>query len=100
MCAKRPARYSAQTRNLPTAPVDITGATSLSPKAVAPMSVVEQLRGLARLLAPKEVADILQIHVESVYLLMKQDGLPSIRIGRSRRVDSVLLAKWLEERSC
>lgn len=92
-------RNLAQTRNLLTTSVDNAGGTNLPPAAGAAVSVVEQLRGLARLLSAKEVADILQIHVESVYLLMKRDGLPNVLVGRSRRIDSVLLAAWLEERS-
>jgi len=64
------------------------------------MSVVEQLRGLARLLSAKEAAQILRIHPESLYLLIKKDGLPTTRIGRSLRIDAVLLAAWIEERSC
>lgn len=80
--------------------VERTGESNRAHEIGAGMSVVEQLRGHARLLAPKEAAQILKVHPETIYLLMKKGSLPSIRVGRARRIDSVLLANWLSERSC
>src|ERR1700694_270993 len=80
--------------------VEGTGESNHANEAGAGVTVVERLRGNARLLAPKEVAQILKVHQETVYLLIRNDGLPSVRVGRVRRIDSVLLANWLSERSC
>jgi excisionase family DNA binding protein len=63
------------------------------------MTIVEQLRTLACLLSAKEVAEILKVHQETVYTLVRDEGLPSIRIGRARRFDGALVAKWIEQRS-
>lgn len=79
--------------------VEGTGESNHANQAGAGVTVVERLRGNARLLAPKEVAQILGVHQETVYLLIRNDGLPSIRVGRARRVDSASLAEWIAERS-
>jgi excisionase family DNA binding protein len=63
------------------------------------MTIIEQLRTLACLLSAKEVARILKVHQETVYILIRDEGLPSIRIGRSHRFDGALLARWIERRS-
>jgi excisionase family DNA binding protein len=70
-----------------------------SPEGGERMTLVEKLGRLSRLLSTKEVAEILRIHQETVYTLVRDEGLPSVRIGRARRFDGVLVAKWIEQRS-
>jgi excisionase family DNA binding protein len=50
--------------------------------------------GGPRLLTPEQVAERLQISRSKVYLLLQND-LPSLQIGRSRRVDADRLREWL-----
>lgn len=48
------------------------------------------------LLTPEQVAEILQIHVLTVYSYIRHGKLGAIRLGRSYRVSSDDLAKLLE----
>ena len=99
MCPNWPTRNLALTRNLSTTPVETTRGTIASPKGGERMTVVTQLGRLARLLSSKEVAAILQVHQETVYTLIRDEGLPSIRVGRTHRFDGALVANWIEQRS-
>jgi excisionase family DNA binding protein len=48
------------------------------------------------LLTPEQVAEILQIHILTVYSYIRQGKLGAIRLGRSYRISSNDLAKLLE----
>ena len=47
------------------------------------------------LMTAAEVAKQLQIHVETVYLLIQKDNLPAVKIGRQWRFDKAEVAHWL-----
>ena len=48
-----------------------------------------------KILTVKETADALKVKPQRVYRMMRNDGLPSIRLGRQVRVDEDSLKKWL-----
>jgi excisionase family DNA binding protein len=50
------------------------------------------------LLSVQEVADILGVCRQTVYNWMYREGLPSILVGRVRRVHPQSLSRWLAER--
>ena len=49
-----------------------------------------------RLLTPREVAEYLSLGRSTVYLLIQKGDLPSIRIGRSVRVNPLDLKEYVE----
>jgi excisionase family DNA binding protein len=51
------------------------------------------IRGL---LTPEQVADILQIHVLTVYKYIRQGKLDAVRVGRSYRIVPEDLEHWIE----
>ena len=51
-----------------------------------------------KVLTVKEKADVLKVKPQWVYRMMRNDGLPCIRLGRQIRVDEESLEKWLAER--
>ena len=51
-----------------------------------------------RILTVKETADVLKVKPQWVYRMMRDDGLPCIRLGRQIRIDEDSLVKWLAER--
>ncbi len=62
----------------------------------------EQQRGLAGnrvVLTIPEVAKILEIGRASAYNLAKQQGFPSIRIGRQLRVPEEALRRWINSQT-
>jgi len=46
---------------------------------------------------PDEVAELLCVSRYTVYRLIEQGNLPTVRIGRLRRVRRVDLERWMEE---
>ena len=50
------------------------------------------------LLTPEQVAEALGVSRARVYVLLR-GGLPSLLIGRSRRIPADVLRRWVEERS-
>jgi excisionase family DNA binding protein len=46
---------------------------------------------------PEEVAKLLCVSRYTVYRLIEQGNLPTVRIGRLRRVRKVDLERWIEE---
>lgn len=46
----------------------------------------------------KQLAERLQISVAYIYKLMKDDGLPYLKLGRCTRYDSVEVSVWLSQR--
>jgi excisionase family DNA binding protein len=52
--------------------------------------------GVDNLLTPEQVAEILQIHILTVYGYIRQGKLGAIRLGRSYRISSDDMAKFLE----
>lgn len=49
-----------------------------------------------RLLTVQEVADsILNTTPERVYTLIREKILPSVRLGRQVRIDSIVLEEWI-----
>jgi len=51
-----------------------------------------------KVLTVKETADVLKVKPQWVYRMMRNDGLPCIRLGRQIRIDEESLEKWLAER--
>jgi excisionase family DNA binding protein len=49
-------------------------------------------------LTVKETADVLKVKPQWVYRMIRNDGLPCIRLGRRLRIDEDSLLKWLAER--
>ena len=54
--------------------------------------------GFMKVLTVKETADVLKVKPQWVYRMMRNDGLPCIRLGRQIRIDEESLEKWLAER--
>lgn len=50
------------------------------------------------MLTVKETADLLKVKPQWVYAMLRQGGLPFIRLGRQIRIDEDSLEKWLLER--
>lgn len=48
-------------------------------------------------LTVKDVASILQIGKDKVYMLCALDGFPAIKINKSYRIHPIKLANWLED---
>mgnify|MGYP001771049981 CR=1 FL=1 len=55
-------------------------------------------RDVDYLLRPEEAAQFLKISRATLYVLMERGQIPSVRIGRARRIPSEVLKKWLKER--
>ena len=51
-----------------------------------------------KVLTVKETAEVLKVKPQSVYKMIRCDGLPSIHLGRQIRIDEGSLDKWLAER--
>ncbi|MFQ5412756.1 MAG: helix-turn-helix domain-containing protein, partial [Phycisphaerae bacterium] len=45
-----------------------------------------------------QVAELLQLSVETVYALITREGLPATRVGRRWRFDETCVRKWFDER--
>lgn len=52
----------------------------------------------AVLLSPEEAAQALSVSRSMVYLLLREGALPSIKIGRARRIPSAALEELVEQR--
>ena len=50
------------------------------------------------LLTPADVAQRLNIHVDTVYTLIHQEELPAIRVGGQWRLAESEVRQWVEER--
>jgi excisionase family DNA binding protein len=48
-------------------------------------------------LTSEEVAEALSVRRHTVYRLIEQGEIPTVRIGRLRRVRKVDLERWMEE---
>ena len=44
-----------------------------------------------------QVAELLQLSVETVYALITREGLPATRVGRRWRFDETGVRKWFDE---
>jgi len=53
-----------------------------------------------KILTVKETADALRVKPQRVYRMMRNDGLPYIRLGRQVRVDEDSLKTWLAAHRC
>ncbi len=45
-----------------------------------------------------QVAELLQLNVETVYALITREGLPATRVGRRWRFDETRVRRWFHER--
>ena len=54
------------------------------------------MNNIRSLLTPEQVADILQIHVLTVYNYIRQGKLGAVRLGRSYRIVPEDLEHWIE----
>ncbi len=52
------------------------------------------------LLTAADVAALLKLHVETVYLLIAKHGLPAAKIGGQWRCEASKFHAWVEARSC
>jgi excisionase family DNA binding protein len=50
-----------------------------------------------KLLTPRQVAKATGLQLFRVYELIREHGLPTIRVGRTYRVSEHALAAWIEE---
>jgi len=49
-----------------------------------------------RLLTAREAADLLRIHLVTLYSWVSEGKIPSIKLGRKRLFDPAELKRWLE----
>ena len=49
-------------------------------------------------LTAQQVAEIFQVHVETIYVLIKEDGLPAAKIGHRWRFEESKVRDWFENR--
>ncbi len=49
-----------------------------------------------RYLTARDVAELLQLNVETIYQLINTDQLPAVRIGRRWRLNASELHQWLK----
>jgi excisionase family DNA binding protein len=61
-----------------------------------PNSIIEYLRNQRELWTIKRAARALAHHPETVYTLIKNNGLPATKDGRRWKIDPIRLADWLE----
>jgi len=54
------------------------------------------MKGNNNLLTPKQVAGILQVHVLTIYSYIRRGRLDAVRLGRSYRIISKDLARFIE----
>jgi len=45
-----------------------------------------------------QVAELLQLNVETVYALVTREGLPATRVARKWRFDESRVRRWFDER--
>jgi excisionase family DNA binding protein len=77
----------------------VAGRPSTRPSALpSPDSIVAFLRSLRRYLEAKEAAKVIGCHLESLYILIAEQGLPAEKRGRRWRIDPIKFAAWLEAR--
>ena len=50
-----------------------------------------------KVLTVKEAAELLKVKPQWVYAMLREGGLPFIRLGRQIRIDEASLEKWLVE---
>ncbi|HET9475967.1 MAG TPA: helix-turn-helix domain-containing protein [Dehalococcoidia bacterium] len=50
-----------------------------------------------KVLTVKEAAELLKVKPQWVYAMLREGGLPFIRLGRQIRIDEDSLEKWLVE---
>lgn len=53
---------------------------------------------IPQLLDINEVARALSVGRTKVYDLINNDGLPSVKVGKAKRVSVVALQRWIDER--
>jgi excisionase family DNA binding protein len=58
---------------------------------------LSQLATIPQLLSIPEVAKALSIGRTKVYDLINHDGLPTVQIGKGKRVAVLALQRWIEE---
>lgn len=51
-----------------------------------------------KLLTTAEVAEYLQVNMATLYKLIHEEGLPTIRVGRLYRIPETDLERWMEDR--
>jgi excisionase family DNA binding protein len=49
-------------------------------------------------LTAHQVAELLQLNIETVYALITREGLPATRVGRRWRFDESRVRRWFDER--
>ncbi len=53
---------------------------------------------LSRLLTVEEVSAYLNLHQQTVYLMVRQGDLPVLRLGRAIRFDKLELDLWIKKK--
>ncbi|TMC00689.1 MAG: helix-turn-helix domain-containing protein [Chloroflexi bacterium] len=64
------------------------------------MKAITEEETTMKILTVKETADVLKVKPQWVYRMMRNDGLPCIRLGRQVRVDEDSLKTWLTAHRC
>jgi excisionase family DNA binding protein len=62
------------------------------------MTVIERLEASVGLLTVKQVAELLDCHLMTLYVSVKEGRIPHLRVGSRVKFDGVALADWLRER--
>lgn len=52
-----------------------------------------------RLLTVKELAELFQVRPRKVYDLVRDEGLPHVRLGRALRFDPGTIRRWVDART-
>lgn len=60
---------------------------------------MSQETDVERLLTASEAAQILRIHLVTLYSWVSEGRLPSIKMGRKRLFDARTLRKWISQQS-
>ena len=53
---------------------------------------------LSSIMTPKEVAEYLQIHTATLYILIRRGEIPSFKIGTDHRFRRDEIEKWIAEK--
>jgi excisionase family DNA binding protein len=56
----------------------------------------KEIRRMDTVLTAAEVAQLLRIHLSTVYRLIKNNGLPGIRVGSDWRFSQEAIEKWMK----
>jgi excisionase family DNA binding protein len=65
----------------------------------APDTIVERLRAMKKAISVTELAVILGLSRNTVYIYVRKGHIPSYRLRGTVRLDPVVIARWLEQQA-